>query len=308
MFTILGGVSKNMKKWIHGNLCTDQIKDTTGSQVHTTINARIATNELMNQGVDTRDVLCYSSHQELILSNIVTESDIYDNYRYISCVNWEIKKTHETHPKMLEFNIDIPETGLKKINFNIITNNDEIDDMSDNKIVYPSDNLTNDMYQNVQQKQTTHNSLYTIVDHKLQLNSDLEDPNGADGWKSTNSHKGELVIAYNNQASNNKQNPKLFYSLYIKPNCDGNSHLIYTLSTDQILVTMKYQSVPIPEDLIKLANTTDSSDSKIQINHFDIKQFVEQDNHSNNKEYNSQTPNNDKDNSEDEDANELDNS
>ena len=73
IFTILGGVSKNMKEWIHGNLHTDQINYTTDSQVHITIDTRIATNELMNQGVCTMGVQCYSSHHESILSNIVTD-------------------------------------------------------------------------------------------------------------------------------------------------------------------------------------------------------------------------------------------
>ena len=103
----------------------------------------------------------YNTHQKSILSNTVTESDIYDNYSYTSCVNWEIEKTSETPSKKLEFNIDKPETGLKKIDFNIITNNDEIDDMYDNKMNYHCDNTTNDVYsninhKNVQQEQTTH--------------------------------------------------------------------------------------------------------------------------------------------------------
>ena len=72
-------------------------------------------------------------------------------------MNREIKKTPETPSKKLEFNIGKPETGLKKIDFNMINNNDEIDDMNDNKMAYPSDNLTNDVYsntnhQNVQQE------------------------------------------------------------------------------------------------------------------------------------------------------------
>ena len=114
IFAILGGVSKNMKEWIRGNLRTDQINYTTNSQLHTTDNAKIATNELMNQGVSARGVQCYSSHQESILSNIFTESYIYDNYSYASCVNWEIEKTPETHPKKLEFNMDKSETSGKK--------------------------------------------------------------------------------------------------------------------------------------------------------------------------------------------------
>ena len=96
----------------------------------------------------TADTQYYNTYQESILLNIVTESDIYDNYCYTSCDIWEIEKTSETHPKKLEFNINKPETGLKKIDFNIIVNNNEIDDMNDNKIVYPSDDLTDDVYNN----------------------------------------------------------------------------------------------------------------------------------------------------------------
>ena len=90
----------------------------------------------------------YITHQKLIISNIFTESNIYNNYSHTSCVSWEIEKTSETALKTLEFNIDKPETGLKKIDFNIITNNNEIDDMNDNKIVCSSDNLTNNVYSN----------------------------------------------------------------------------------------------------------------------------------------------------------------
>ena len=89
--------------------------------------------------------------------------------------------------------------------------------------------------------------------------------------------------------------------LYVKPNDDGKSHLIYKLSMNQILVTMKYWSVPVPEDL-------NSSDNKIQINHFNIKQAIVWDDHSNNNEYGSQTPSNDKDNSENGSHGELDSS
>ena len=94
------------------------------------------------------------------------------NYSYASCVIWEIEKTPAIHPKKLEFNIDIPETGLKKIDFNIIINNNEIGDMNNNKIVHPSDDLADDVYKNidyhnVQQEQTIHNSLYTLATNKL---------------------------------------------------------------------------------------------------------------------------------------------
>ena len=45
---------------------------------------------------------------------------------------------------------------------------------------------------------------------------------------------------------------------------------------------MKYQSVPVPEDLIETMNKTDPSDNKIQIDHFNSDQSVVRDDHSNN--------------------------
>ena len=146
--------------------------------------------------------------------------------------------------KKIEFNIDKPETGLKKIDFNIITNNDEIDDMNDDEIVHPSDDLADDVYNNIdyqttQQKQTNHNSLYTLADNEIQSGSDLEDQNEAINWKSTNGHEGELVIVYDNKVGDKTLRPRTFYVLYIVPNDNGNGLLIFKLSTKQILITIK---------------------------------------------------------------------
>ena len=93
----------------------------------------------------------YITHQKSILPNTVTESDIYNNYSYTPYVNWEIEKTPEIPSEKLAFNINKPEIGLKEIDVNIITNNNEIDDKNNDKMVYQSDNLTNDVYSN-----TTH--------------------------------------------------------------------------------------------------------------------------------------------------------
>ena len=96
-------------------------------------------------------------------------------------MNWEIEKTPETPSKKLEFNIDKSETGLRNTDFNSITNNDEIDDMNNDKMVCHSDNPTSDMYNNInhknaQQERTTHNSLYLLANSELHLNYNLEDP------------------------------------------------------------------------------------------------------------------------------------
>ena len=103
---------------------------------------------MINQGVKTCNDQYYNTHRKSILSNTVTEIDIYDNYSYTSCVNWEIEKTSETSSKKLEFYIDNPETGLKKTVFNIITNNNEINDMNDNTRKHLNNDLLVDMYSN----------------------------------------------------------------------------------------------------------------------------------------------------------------
>ena len=111
--------------------------------------------------------------------------------------------------------------------------------MNNNKMDYHNDNLTNVMFsninhKNVQQERTTHNSLYRLVDSKLQLNYNLEELYRTNDWKSTNSHKGELVIAYNNKVGYKTLHPTVFYALYIRPNDVDNRHLIYNIYRSDI--------------------------------------------------------------------------
>ena len=75
---ILKGILKNMIKWLDISLPTDLTKYDTDHQERTTNNTRRAKNELINQGVKTTDFHFYNTYQESILSNIVTESNIYD--------------------------------------------------------------------------------------------------------------------------------------------------------------------------------------------------------------------------------------
>ena len=206
--------------------------------------------KLINQGVKTFNDLYYNTHHKSILSNTVTESNIYDNYNYTSCVNWEIEKTSETPLKKLEFYIDNPETGLKKTDFNIITNKDETDDLNNNTRDHCNNDLTDDMYNNiyhdnVNQKQTNNHNIYTFVDEELHLRSDIEDLE----WNSIDSHKGELIIAYDNKIGNKTLCPRKFYVFYIKPNQEGNGHLIHRLDKDQIVVTKNHRTVPVTEDI-----------------------------------------------------------
>ena len=109
--------------------------------------------------------------------------------------------------------------------------------MNNNRMDCRSDNPTNDVYsninhKNVQQKRNIYNSVYHLANFELQLNYDLEESYRTDDWKSTNSHNGELVIAYNDKVGNNTLHVRVFYALYIRANDIDNGHLIYRISTD----------------------------------------------------------------------------
>ena len=68
-----------MIEWLNISLHTDLIKYNADQQEYTTNDTRKAKNELINQGVKTAGVQYFNTYQESILSNIVTECDIYDN-------------------------------------------------------------------------------------------------------------------------------------------------------------------------------------------------------------------------------------
>ena len=95
-----------------------------------------------------------------------------------------------------------------------------------------NDNPTNIVYSNINHKnvqhvQTTYDSLYRLADYELQLKYDLEELCRTNDSKSANSHKGELIIAYNTKVGYKTLHPKVFYALYIRPNDVDNRDLIY---------------------------------------------------------------------------------
>ena len=96
----------------------------------------------------------YYIHHKSIISDVFTRSDICDNYSYTSYADWEIEKTPEANLMKWEFNIDKPETDLKKIGFNINVNEDKTNDMNDEEAVHPSNDLTNDDYSNIEDHET----------------------------------------------------------------------------------------------------------------------------------------------------------
>ena len=177
--------------------------------MHTTNNTIQASNKLMKQEVKPDGIQCYNIHQESVLLDLITESDIYNNYIYTSFTDWEIEKTPEANPKKLEFNIDKPKRDLKKIDSNIKVNDDKIDNMNNKEVVHLSGELTNDDYNNIEDHEIQHerinrnNSVYTLDIDKLQSSPQLEDQNDTNDWKNTNKHEGGLVMAYDNNTRSN---------------------------------------------------------------------------------------------------------
>ena len=54
-------------------------------------------------------------------------------------------------------------------------------------------------------------------------------------------------MAYNTNFGNDTLCPRTFYALYIGPNDIGNGHLIFKLSTKQMLVITKHQPINVPK-------------------------------------------------------------
>ena len=102
-------VLKNMTKWFNSDPHFIFTKYITDYQEHSNIGTDKDGCKLINQGVKITNDRYYNTHQKSILSNTVTESDIYDNYSYTSCVNWKIEKISETPSKKLEFNTNNPQ-------------------------------------------------------------------------------------------------------------------------------------------------------------------------------------------------------
>ena len=112
-------------------------------------------------------------------------------------------------------------------------------------------------------------------------------------------------MTYNSNTVSNTLYPRPLYALYIGPNNNETGHLIFKLSTIQKLTTMKYQTVPVPENLFETINETDLFTIKIQINHSDGNRFTAQNNHFDNTKDDGQAQSNDVDKSEDESYDEL---
>ena len=74
--------------------------------------------------------------------DLFVDDDLYNNESFASQSNWKIGKK--------------PETDLKKIEFNINVNDDEIDDMNGEEAVYLNDGLADDNNNNIEDNGVQH--------------------------------------------------------------------------------------------------------------------------------------------------------
>ena len=67
-------------------------------------------------------------------------------------------------------------------------------------------------------------------------------------------HFGDLVMAYNTQASNDTEVERAFYALYIKPNEGGTAHYVYNMKTKQIVSSPKVIVKTMTDQFVDIVN------------------------------------------------------
>ena len=61
---------------------------------------------------------------------------------------------------------------------------------------------------------------------------------------------GELAMAYDVTASNNTIHQRAFFALYIGPNDSSTDHIVFKLSTKQLITTPKCKPKPMAENIV----------------------------------------------------------
>ena len=56
--------------------------------------------------------------------------------------------------------------------------------------------------------------------------------------------------------------PRAFYALYIGPNDGGTGHSVFKVSTKKLIITPRCRPIPIPNNVIKVANQIGEDDRK----------------------------------------------
>ena len=121
---------ENIVDWVHSNLHLDLTNYMVDSQVSITEDVIQVVNDMVKQEVIPGGIQFRNIHHELILLDLFTNNDIYDNDSYASDADWKVGKKPETH--------------LEKIVFNIDVDNNEIDDLNDENAIHLKDGLADD--------------------------------------------------------------------------------------------------------------------------------------------------------------------
>ena len=171
VFTVVDWAFKNIVDWVRSNLYIDLTNCTVDLQVYITKDVIQVVNDIVKQEVTPDRIQFYQMFREAILSDLFTNSDLYDDNSYASYADWKIERKLETDLKKIEFNIDKPDIDLMKIEFNINVNDDEIDDMNNEEAVYLNDGLDDDNYTGIKdsvvqhEQDDLHNGFCTLVEN-----------------------------------------------------------------------------------------------------------------------------------------------
>ena len=84
VYTVVEEALKNIADWVHSNIHIDSMNCMADSQASTTEDVIQVVNDLVKQEVIPDGIQCYNIHHESILSDIFTNSALYDNNSYAS--------------------------------------------------------------------------------------------------------------------------------------------------------------------------------------------------------------------------------
>ena len=71
---------------------------------------------------------------------------------------------------------------------------------------------------------------------------------------------GELVLVYNVKSDSKTSKPRAFHALYIGPNDAGTGHSGFKVATQNMIVTPRCKSIPMPDNVIKVINRMGEDD------------------------------------------------
>ena len=74
----------------------------------------------------------------------------------------------------------------------------------------------------------------------------------------------ELILAYDVKLNNKTSKTRAFYALYIGPNDGSTDHSVFKLSTKTMIVTPRYKTILMPDDMIAVVNQMGEDDGSLK--------------------------------------------